>query len=177
MIFVTIGNEQRYKFTRLLRKMDELAPEISEEIVMQIGFDSYQPKHCNYFSFIPHEEYIELFKRSKLVISHCATGPIIYAKKYNKPLILFPRKAEYNEHLDNHQMETAKSVEGRKGIHIAYQEEELKPKIMALLNVEGIEKECQRDQEAQILETIRVFLKVLESTKMDRRLGGNSSWK
>jgi len=165
MIFVTIGNEQRYKFTRLLRKMDELAPEISEEIVMQIGFDSYRPDHSKYFSFVPHEEYLDLFKKSKLVISHCATGPIIYAKKFNKPIILFPRRAELGEHVDNHQIETAHSVEGIKGIQVVYHEDELKEAIIALINTGEISKESRGPRDTGIIDTIKEFLWRIEMRK------------
>ena len=165
MIFVTIGNEQRYKFTRLLRKMDELAPEISEEIVMQIGFDSYRPDHCKYFSFVPHEEYLDLFKKSKLVISHCATGPIIYAKKFNKPIILFPRRADLGEHVDNHQIETAHSVEGIKGIQVVYHEDELKEAVIALINTREISRESRGPRDTGIIDTIKEFLWRIEMQK------------
>ena len=165
MIFVTIGNEQRYKFTRLLRKMDELAPEISEEIVMQIGFDSYKPDHSKYFSFVPHEEYLDLFKKSKLVISHCATGPIIYAKKFNKPIILFPRRAELGEHVDNNQIETAHSVEGIKGIQVVYHEDELKEAVIALINTGEISRESRGPRDTGIIDTIKEFLCRIEMQK------------
>ena len=165
MIFVTIGNEQRYKFTRLLRKMDELAPEISEEIVMQIGFDSYRPDHSKYFSFVPHEEYLDLFKKSKLVISHCATGPIIYAKKFNKPIILFPRRADLGEHVDNHQIETAHSVEGIKGIQVVYHEDELKEAVIALINTGEISRESRGPRDTGIIDTIKEFLWRIEMQK------------
>ncbi len=165
MIFVTIGNEQKHKFTRLLRKMDEIAPEISEEIVMQIGFDSYRPDHSRYFSFVPHEEYLDLFKKSKLVISHCATGPIIYAKKFNKPIILFPRRAELNEHIDNHQIETAQSVEGIEGIRVVYHEDELKEAILSLLNTGDVSKEMRGPRDTGIIDAIKEFLRRIEIQK------------
>jgi beta-1,4-N-acetylglucosaminyltransferase len=167
MIFVTIGNEQKHRFTRLLRKIDEIAPEISDEIIMQMGFDPYRPKHCKYFSFIPHEEYLDLFKRSKLIISHCSSGPIINATKFNKPIIIFPRRAEFNEHVDNHQIETAKAIEGRKGIHVVYNEAQLKEKIITLIDAGGISQELDGQRDTGIVDTIREFLRHLEMEKKD----------
>ena len=165
MIFVTIGNEQKHKFTRLLKKVDEIAPEISDEVVMQMGFDSYKPDHCRYFSFVPHDQYLDLFKKAKLIISHCATGPIIYARKFNKPIILFPRRADFKEHIDNHQMETAQSVEGIKGIHVVYHEDELKETIIALINTGEISKELRGPRDTGIIDTIKEFLRGLEMQK------------
>lgn len=43
MIFVTIGTHPG-QFDRLIKKIDEIAPQIDEEIIIQTGFTNYVPK-------------------------------------------------------------------------------------------------------------------------------------
>jgi UDP-N-acetylglucosamine transferase subunit ALG13 len=165
MIFVTVGNEQKYKFTRLLREVDEIAPTLPDDVVMQVGIDSFQPRNCRYFAFVPHDEYLSLFKRSRFVISHCATGVIIYAIQFKKPIVLFPRRAEYDEHWDDHQFETAKSIEGRKGIRVAYKEDELREAIRTFVQGSQAVQDFHTGEEPRIIETIKEFIKELERRK------------
>ena len=42
MIFVTVGTHDQ-GFKRLVKKMDEIAGQIDEEVVMQIGSTDYKP--------------------------------------------------------------------------------------------------------------------------------------
>lgn len=165
MIFVTVGNEQKYKFTRLLREVDEIAPTLPDEVVMQVGIDPFQPRNCRYFAFVPHHEYLSLFKGSRFVISHCATGVIIYAIQFKKPIILFPRRAEYDEHWDDHQFETAKSIEGRKGIRVAYKGDELREAIKTFVQDDQAVWNLHTGEEPRIIETIRGFIHKLEREK------------
>jgi len=158
MIFVTVGNEQRYPFTRFIRIIDEIAHDITDEVVMQIGSASYEPKNCTYFPFVPHQEYMEVFGKSRLIVSHCATGVIIHAIRLKKPIILFPRRAGFNEHVDNHQVDTAKSVEDRKGVWVAYDEEALREVVMTFARCGDVSDVAQKTEETRIIETIAEFL-------------------
>ena len=47
MIFVTVGTHEQ-PFNRLIRKIDELKRDgiIKEEVIMQIGYSTYEPKYC-----------------------------------------------------------------------------------------------------------------------------------
>jgi len=50
---------------RFIRIIDEIAHDITDEVVMQIGSASYEPKNCTYFPFVPHQEYMEVFWKVK----------------------------------------------------------------------------------------------------------------
>ena len=49
MIFVTVGTHEQ-PFNRLIKKVDELKYEeiIKEDVIIQTGFSSYEPKYCQY---------------------------------------------------------------------------------------------------------------------------------
>ena len=50
MIFVTVGTHPG-QFDRLIKRVDEIAPHIKEEIIIQRGFTRYAPKNTKYFDF------------------------------------------------------------------------------------------------------------------------------
>jgi len=134
MIFITVGNHFQ-GFDRLLKKVDEIASRIADEIVIQKGYSKYCPKHTKYFDFVPIQEAMQYIEASELVISHAGIGTIILCKEYGIPLIIFPRRKIYGEHGTDHQMEIAQAIEERKDDHIfiVYEEEQLEAKITEVL--------------------------------------------
>lgn len=117
LIFVTVGGMRA--FERLIREMDRIAGELDEQVVMQIGSTDYEPKNCDYFKFMSVNEIEELYARARVVVCHAGIGSILTATQYNKPLILVPRMKRYGEHIDDHQLEIAREMEGR-GITVVY---------------------------------------------------------
>ena len=106
MIFVTVGS-QKFQFNRLLKQIDKLIENnlIKDDVFAQIGYSDYNPIHYRYKEFITQEEFKEKIKESKFIITHGGTGVIITALKNNKKVIGIPRLKEYQEHVDNHQIQ------------------------------------------------------------------------
>ena len=69
MIFVTVGTHEQ-PFTRLVEYMDKWAETHDEEVVIQSGFSTYEPKHCKWQHFY-HQHEMDKFN---------ADGRIIVAK-------------------------------------------------------------------------------------------------
>ena len=111
MIFATVGSAP-HDFSRIVKEMDNIFLEVGEEIVVQKGFTKFIPSRVKYFDFVTYEQAISYYRDAKVIISHVSAGPVIYARKFNKPLVLMPRRGDLNEHIDNHQVETAKAIEG-----------------------------------------------------------------
>jgi UDP-N-acetylglucosamine transferase subunit ALG13 len=106
--------------------MDEIARDLGEEIIIQKGFTQYEPTCAKSFSFVPYEQALDFFKRAKIIAGHASAGPIMYARQFNKPLIIFPRDGRLKELIDNHQIETARAIEGSsKMIEVVYHEKDL----------------------------------------------------
>ena len=104
MIFVTIGTHTD-QFDRLIRRIDEIAPKIKEEIIIQRGFTRYIPKNVKSFDFT--DEMGKYYKKARIVIAQSATSLIEFILKYGKPIITVPREAKYKEHINDHQVEFA----------------------------------------------------------------------
>ena len=160
MIFVTVGNDFR-DFSRLIKKVDEIAPDISSEILIQMGYSRYRPKSARYFDFVPFDRATEYIKTSELVISHAGIGTVILCKEYGIPIIILPRRKKYGEHMNDHQMEIAKILEERRGanVHVIYEESQLETKILEVLK--NSEKYTPIDNvgRANLIRTIREFIK------------------
>ena len=123
MILVIIG--LMYGFERLIKKMDEIAGEIEEEVIIQIGLTDYEPKNAKFFKFASEKYFNKQFREARIIVSHAGVGTILTARKFRKPMIIVPRQKKYGEHIDNHQLEIAKELEGHKNIRIIYNIDEL----------------------------------------------------
>lgn len=71
MIFVTVGTHEQ-PFNRLLKKIDELKKDgiIHEDVIMQTGFSTYEPKYCEWSKLIPYQQMIKNVEDARIVITH-----------------------------------------------------------------------------------------------------------
>lgn len=124
MIFVTLGS-QKFQFNRLLKELDKLVNEgeITEEIFAQIGYSDYRPQNYKYKEFLDREEFCKVMQKADKVITHGGTGAIIGAVKSGKKVIAMPRLKQFNEHVDDHQVEITSQF---KNIGIIESEEDMK---------------------------------------------------
>lgn len=60
MIFVTVGTHEQ-PFNRLIQKVDELKKDgvITEDVIIQTGFSTYEPKYCQWSKLIPYQQMIK----------------------------------------------------------------------------------------------------------------------
>jgi beta-1,4-N-acetylglucosaminyltransferase len=159
MIFVTVGNDYR-NFDRLLKQMDEIAPLIPSEILIQRGYSRYLPKNTKHFEFVSMNNAIEYIRRSQLVISHAGIGTIILCKQYGVPIIILPRRRRYGEHMNDHQLEITKVLEerGDKSIYVIYEEGQLEEKITEVLRSQKTFAPTNNIGRANLIRTIREFI-------------------
>jgi UDP-N-acetylglucosamine transferase subunit ALG13 len=124
MIFLTVGSQ--LAFDRLTKSVDAWAsanPDV--EVFGQIGESSYIPQHIKYATTLTPSEYQSMIDNSDIIISHVGMGTIITALDKGMPLLVLPRKAEYGEHRNNHQLATTKFVKQYELIEIAEDESEI----------------------------------------------------
>lgn len=63
MIFVTVGTHEQ-PFNRLVKTVDELIKDgvITEHVIMQTGFSTYEPKYCQWIKLIPYQQMIKMLR-------------------------------------------------------------------------------------------------------------------
>ena len=124
MIFLTIGTQ--LPFDRLVRTLDALAPSLDRPIFGQIGKTSYRPRNFEYCEGLQPAAFDKTFQAASTVVSHAGIGTILTARKFRKPLIVFPRQAKHHEHRNDHQLATCNQLRAQPGVHVAVDEQQLK---------------------------------------------------
>ena len=71
MIFVTVGTHEQ-PFNRLIQKVDELKRDgiIKDDVIIQTGFSTYEPKYCQWSKLIPYQQMIKNVADARIVITH-----------------------------------------------------------------------------------------------------------
>jgi UDP-N-acetylglucosamine transferase subunit ALG13 len=119
LIFVTVGS--MFPFERMIRVMDQWAAgHASEEVVAQIGAGQYEPAHMRWQRIFTPDEYKTIVKSCRLLVAHAGTGSAFTASEFGKPIVLIPRRAAQKEHTTDHQLDTAKWLEDKPGIFVAW---------------------------------------------------------
>lgn len=116
MIFVTVGTHEQ-QFNRLLKEMDRLVETgvIKEEVFIQTGFSTYEPKLCKWSKLISYKEMEKRVKEARIVITHGGPASFITPLQIGKTPIVVPRQFDFDEHVNNHQLDFAKQVSERMG--------------------------------------------------------------
>ena len=116
MIFVTVGTHEQ-QFNRLVQKIDELKRDgiISEEVFMQTGYCTYEPKYCEWSKIIPYSEMIQKVRDARIVITHGGPATFIMPLQEGKIPVVVPRQFQFDEHVNDHQVDFAKFIEQRQG--------------------------------------------------------------
>lgn len=114
MIFVTVGTHEQ-PFNRLVEYMDKWAADHDEEVVIQTGFSTYEPMHCRWQKLFPYSEMIKNVEEARIVITHGGPSSFIMPLQIGKIPIVVPRKHEFDEHVNDHQVDFCEKVAERQG--------------------------------------------------------------
>ena len=116
MIFVTVGTHEQ-PFDRLVKKVDELKYSgiIKEEVFIQTGFSTYEPKYCEWSKLIPYQQMINEIEAARIVITHGGPASFIMPLQIGKIPIVVPRQHKFGEHVNDHQLNFTRSVAEKMG--------------------------------------------------------------
>ena len=116
MIFVTVGTHEQ-PFNRLVECIDNLKRDgvIEEEVIIQTGYSTYEPKYCAWKKLYPFQEMTRLVNEARIVITHGGQSSFIMPLQIGKTPIVVPRKYEFNEHVNDHQVTFTNAVAERMG--------------------------------------------------------------
>lgn len=123
MIFVTVGTHEQ-PFNRLLECIDKLKKDgdIQEEVIIQTGYSTYEPQYCRWQKLFPYQEMLKLVEEARIVITHGGPSSFIMPLQIGKTPIVVPRRHEFNEHVNDHQVAFSKAVAERMGTIIVVED-------------------------------------------------------
>lgn len=118
MIFVTVGTHEQ-PFDRLVKAVDDLKADgtisADESVFIQTGFSTYEPKHCKWTELLPYKDMRRYIQEARIVITHGGPSSFLAPLQLGKIPIVMPRRVEYGEHVNDHQVEFVKDVAERFG--------------------------------------------------------------
>ncbi len=141
-------------FERLVRKADELAKTLKEDVVIQKGCTQYKPINSKYYDFVRQDQFEEICRRARVIVTHGGIGSIITPLKFGKPVIVVPRLKKFREHTDDHQLQITKELEKQKRITAVYDIKNLK----AALSETGKTKSAWSEKNNRIKELVKDFI-------------------
>lgn len=125
MILVALGT-QKFQMNRLIEAVDKIAPELGEEIFVQMGNSTYKPKNCQYADFVDAEKFRKMISECSVLITHSGVGSIMTGINAKRPVIVVPRRKEFHEHVDDHQVQIAEAFSEKKCVLYCEKLEKLK---------------------------------------------------
>ena len=126
MILITLGTQDK-EFTRLLNQVQEQINKgnIKEKVVVQAGHTKYESKDMEIFDLIDRDKFSELIAKCDILITHGGVGSIITGLQNNKKVIVAPRLAKYNEHMNDHQIQITDNFSKKGYILPLYENDDL----------------------------------------------------
>jgi UDP-N-acetylglucosamine transferase subunit ALG13 len=111
-VVVTVGS-MHHPMTRLVEQLNAVLPE-DAEVVWQLGHTEPIPgmRASRIEEFITHDELTELMAGAHVVVCHAGVGSALQAMSVGRSPILVPRQTEHGEHVDDHQEQIAKRLDG-----------------------------------------------------------------
>ncbi len=106
MMFVSVGTQ--LPFPRMMAVIDEWAAHNSDVKVFAQTADDTLMNYVEAVDYLSAKAFQGYFSEADVIVSHAGMGNILTALEMEKPIVIFPRKAELNEHRNDHQVSTAK---------------------------------------------------------------------
>ena len=158
MIFLTVGT--LFPFDRLVEAVDNAVAKgfIKENVFAQIGKTDFEPKNLEYVEALDKDMFEQKVTKADYLISHAGIGSITTALERNKPLLVMPRMKRFKEHVNDHQVSTARKFEQLGHVLVVYSVDELPSKIKQLRT---FHPKSRASQAHLVAERIAQFLKEL----------------
>jgi UDP-N-acetylglucosamine transferase subunit ALG13 len=125
VIFATVGTQ--LPFPRLIDAVAAHAAETGEAVVAQTcaPADPARWPGIEQHATVDPATFERLFRAARIVVSHAGIGSYLSARRFARPLVMLPRRHALGEHRNDHQMATARALDGRTGLFIAWEAENL----------------------------------------------------
>jgi UDP-N-acetylglucosamine transferase subunit ALG13 len=113
VILVSAGSSG-VMFARLLAAMDEMAPRLGEPVLLQSGRETrFEARNAPCFDYVTFGTMQRLVSECRVLVGQASVGAVLMTRRFGKPLVLLPRDHTLGELVDDHQFQTARSIEGR----------------------------------------------------------------
>ena len=147
-----------YPFDRLIKALDEIRRRglITDPIFAQIGRGQYRPQHMEWARILPRDEWETKIRECSAMIGHAGVGTLLGAIAHRKPLLVVPRRRCFGEHVNDHQVQTARKFASRRLVLAAFSVDQIVPTLEQLADFRPA---VRPRQPVQLIERLQKFLK------------------
>jgi UDP-N-acetylglucosamine transferase subunit ALG13 len=132
MIFATVGTQ--LPFDRLLTALDDWAARnASMPVLAQTGTRAATFPSLKTFPKADQKTFSDTLNKARVVVAHAGMGTILSASEAGKRLILMPRRAEFGEHRNDHQLATAEEMSVLSNVTVVHDAQALWDSLDAVL--------------------------------------------
>lgn len=110
-VVVTVGTTDR-DFRRLILKLLSVIPS-DAEVLWQTGASVVHDLGIDAHRLIPESELIEAINDADVVVTHAGAGSLALTLQAGKVPVFVPRRASFDEQIDDHQVELARWADGK----------------------------------------------------------------
>jgi UDP-N-acetylglucosamine transferase subunit ALG13 len=114
---VTLGTMRTFGFRRLINRLVQILPR-GDDTLWQTGCTDTSGLPIKARAALPARELDQAMREADVVVSHAGTGSALAALEAGKRPVLVPRSRALQEHIDDHQHQTAKEL-ARRGLAVA----------------------------------------------------------
>jgi UDP-N-acetylglucosamine transferase subunit ALG13 len=111
-IFIAFGTLQGYQFPRAIGLVNRVV-EKSDNLLWQIGCTVSSEITGEVVTYAERNDFLKYIEESDVVITHAGIGIIGDCLNLGKLPIVIPRRSNFYEHVDNHQVEIVRFLEDR----------------------------------------------------------------
>ena len=132
MIFLTVGTVM--PFDRLVRALDDAVGDgaVEESVFAQVGRGGYRPRNIEWVETLERDRFRERLSAAHALIAHAGTGTIFMALERLKPILVMPRLSRLGEHVNDHQVATAREFAALGHILVADDAVEMRERLKEL---------------------------------------------
>ena len=105
-IVVSLGTMKRYQFRSLVDRLLEIVPP-QTQVLWQVGATDVSDLPIDARGSVPAAELSAAMRAADVIVAHAGTGVALTAMEMGKSPVLVPRRAARDEHVDDHQQQTA----------------------------------------------------------------------
>lgn len=103
-VLVTLGTIRPYRFDRLVdRIVDIIYPD--DQVVWQLGDTERDELPGESHRMLDNDALLREAQQADVVITHSGVGTILELLEHGVSPVVVPRRSEWNEHVDNHQLQ------------------------------------------------------------------------
>ncbi len=105
-IFVTLGTIRPYRFDRLIRQIETITT-ADDTLIWQLGESMTPEIRGEVHQYMAAAEFDDQCQRADVVVSHAGVGSLLRMAELGIRPIAVPRRADFGEHVDDHQEQAA----------------------------------------------------------------------